>query len=57
LEGGELLVGDCLGVEVARNVDVDDAAGVDVGREQDGWKLDLTTVSKVWQDKILFATM
>ncbi|RYD63751.1 MAG: SDR family NAD(P)-dependent oxidoreductase [Verrucomicrobiaceae bacterium] len=33
LEGRELLVGDCLGVEVARNVDVDDAAGVDVGRE------------------------
>jgi hypothetical protein len=35
LEGSELLVGDRLGVEVARNVDVDDAAGVDVGREQD----------------------
>jgi hypothetical protein len=33
LEGRELLVGDCLGVEVARNVDVDDAAGVDIGRE------------------------
>lgn len=46
LEGSELLVGDRLGVEVARNVDVDDAAGVDVRREQDRWELDLAMVSK-----------
>ena len=31
LEGGELLLGDELGVLIAGDVDVDDAAGVDVG--------------------------
>lgn len=41
LQGGELLVGDGLGVLVAADVDVDDAAGVDVGREEDGGELDL----------------
>lgn len=54
LKGRELLVGDCLGVEVARNVDVDDAAGVDVGRQQDRRKLNLTEVSKASRELILF---
>ena len=41
MQGGELLVGDELGMLVAGDVDVDDTAGVDVGREEDGWELDL----------------
>ena len=40
-------------MEVARDVDVDDAAGVDVGREEDGRKLDLMLVSKVLQGNTL----
>jgi len=36
-----VLVGDKLGVLVASDVDVDDAAGVDVGWEEDGRELDL----------------
>lgn len=41
LQGRELLIGDGFGVLVAGDVDVDDAAGVDVGREKDGRKFDL----------------
>lgn len=41
LERGELLVGEELGVLVARDVDVDDAAAVDVGREEDGGEFNL----------------
>ena len=41
LEGGELLVGEELGVLVARNVDVDDAAAVDVWGKEDGGEFDL----------------
>lgn len=41
LQRSKLLVGYQFRMLVAHNVDVDDAAGVDVGREQDGWKLDL----------------
>ena len=41
LELGESLFGDELGLLVAGDVDVDDAAGVDVGREEDGRELDL----------------
>ena len=48
-----MLVGAGFGGEVARDVDVDDAAGVDVGREEDGRKLDLMLVSKVLQGNTL----
>jgi hypothetical protein len=41
LKRGEFLVGDQFGVLVSRNVDVDDAAGVNIGREEDGRELDL----------------
>ena len=41
MQGRELLVGNGLGVLVTGNVDVDNAAGVDVRREQDGGKFDL----------------
>lgn len=35
LQGRELLIGNGFGVLVAGDVDVDDAAGVDVGRKED----------------------
>jgi len=38
VEGGG---GVSLGLDVAAYVDVDDAAGGDVGREQYGWEFDL----------------
>ena len=38
----ELLVGYLFGRLVSRHVDIDDAAGVDVSREQYGRKLDLS---------------
>jgi hypothetical protein len=41
LQGRELLVRNGLGVLVAGDVDVDDAAGVDVRREEDGREFDL----------------
>jgi len=41
LQGGELLVGDGLGVLVTGDVDVYDAPRVDVGREEDGREFDL----------------
>jgi hypothetical protein len=39
------LLGDELGVLIAGDIDVDDAAGVDVWREEDGWKFNLRTVA------------
>jgi hypothetical protein len=41
LQGRELLVGNGLGVLITRDVDVDDAAGVNVRREEDGREFDL----------------
>lgn len=41
LEGGELGLGGAFEGMVAGDVDVDDAAAVDVGWEEDGGKLDL----------------
>lgn len=41
LEGVEFLVGDELGMLVSGYIDVDDTAGVDVWREEDGRELDL----------------
>lgn len=41
LQGRELLVGNGLGVLVTGDVDVDNAAGVDVRREEDGGEFDL----------------
>jgi hypothetical protein len=38
LEGEEFLVGDGLGLLIARDVDVDDTSGLDVGREEDRWE-------------------
>ena len=44
-----MLVGFELGVLIAGDVDVDDAAGVDVGREEDGRELDLCLrMSESW---------
>jgi hypothetical protein len=41
LQGRELLIGNGLGVLVTGDVDVDNAAGVDVRREEDGGEFDL----------------
>jgi hypothetical protein len=41
LQGRELLVGNCLGVLVAGDVDVDDASGVDIGWQEDRGEFDL----------------
>jgi hypothetical protein len=41
LQRGELLLGDQLGVLVARDIDVDDATRVNVWREENGRKLNL----------------
>jgi len=47
LQRGKLLVGDRFGLLVARDIDIDDTAGLDVGRQEDRRELDLHAGQRV----------
>lgn len=47
LQRGKLLVGDRFGLLVARNIDIDDTAGLDVGRQEYRRELDLHAGQRV----------